>query len=144
MRLSQIQAVLRENVGDLQIKVEATDNNVNLKITGWKDAVAAVKRIQDAGVLKNTTTAVLSCEVIVLSGTDPVVVSSSTGNTFNNRLAEVRNRTAVLLEALNETLPDQPPEAVSFKLPDSSSLQQVSGDLAQLEKILSQIVLNDY
>lgn len=142
MRLRQVQATLREAIGKLQVRYEEIGGNVRL--TGWKEAHSGVEQIKAAGILKNIVGAVLAVDVVTQSVQDPIVVSVDIGRAFNNALTELRQRATTLLKALDETLPEESEESVSFKLPDSSSLQEVSKDLDRLETILSQIVVNDY
>jgi hypothetical protein len=142
MRLRLIQKVLEATVNDLQVSFKGR-NGDSYGITGLQSALNAVKKIQETGVLTAEIQQVFSTGVCS-TYFDELFVNEGTYNSFTRALQNLRERGDSLYYALQDLIQDDSQEIVSFRLPDSIQLDELTLLVDDLKKILEQSFVNEY
>jgi hypothetical protein len=117
----------------------------NWWVNDYRDAVMAARRLNAAGVLKNDTEAMLSVTEIATHVDSQITVSAEANRKFEAALIRTKNRGQVLLETLDAMLEAEEPEQIAIQLPtDETSLCDVGKTMQHIEKLLQQVVVNEY
>ena len=143
MRLREIEVVLKENIHFLTSNDQRLDSN-NHRITGFRKAIAAARRIKETGTLQEETAAVLSITAIANSAMDEVVVNNDIYTSFNSALQSLRKSATLLQRVLSDTLPPQEEDTISVKLPPDLDLKGLAKTSTDLDKVLTQALVNPY
>lgn len=140
MRLNQIRATLIAIRGKLTIRAVGLGGG-STRVENFTAALEAATHVRAAGILQDVCDRIIA-EPFTLAVNDVIVVDQSTYNAFNSALNELRQKSSQLADVLELVLQPQSSESMSFKLPDSSDLSDVGQTLAQMDKMLQQLVLH--
>ncbi len=142
MRLRLIQKVLETTENELYISHEFSGGD-NFKVSGLIAALKAVHKIEKTGVLKKEIQQILSVDIST-TNSDSLVVSSKTYNSFITSLNNLRDSSNCLSHALQDLIQDDSQSSVSFKLPESIQLEEITHLIEDLKKVLEQSLVNQY
>ena len=142
MRLRDIQQVLTDTIGGLQIATKDIHGSKDKEIHGSKQALEAIEDLKRTGIFTRETTALLSESAIVNNVRDTIVVPPPIYNNFFNTLASLRERAEVFLGVLNEFIDEQDPHSIGVKLPPRLDLKQTADTILDLDKLLQQALVN--
>jgi hypothetical protein len=142
MRLRLIQKILEATASELYVSQEFAGGD-NFKISGLINALNAVHKIERTGVLKEEVQQILSIDIST-TNSDSLVVSSKTYSSFSSSLSSLQDRSNCLCLALRDLIQDDSQVAVSFKLPESIQLEEITHLIEDLKKVLEQSLVNQY
>jgi hypothetical protein len=143
MRLRDIAELLRTTLPTFAFHSAGQTGN-NWYVTGYRAAVLSARKLNDAGVLVKDTSRMLSITEIAQHVENEITVSANAYNSFNGAMQRVRQRGEILLETLDEMLEGEAAEQIAIRLPDETDLSDVGELLQLLEKLLNQVVVNEY
>ncbi len=144
MRLDEIQQILHANVGRLRVTHTAAGDQQNFKVSGILEAAVGVREVQKTGIFQKECQAVLDVEALSLAVQDPVVVSTGIFKQYGSPLDTLRQRVAIVDAALNEYLEELKPESILVRLPEMTNVEAAGKMLIEIDKMLSQFVVNEY
>lgn len=144
MRLDSVREILKDNVNRLVIDTEPTEGGKNYKLRRFMIAIGAVREIQDTGMFQVLCRSILAQEVIVLAVHEPIVVSAGIASDFEAKLNSLRTRAQYVLDALNEFVTPLPEECIRVRLPETNDLETAAKITLDLNKLLNQVVVNEY
>ena len=142
MRLRDIQQVLTNTIGALQITVEKIPGSKDMEIQDTRQALGAIEALKQTEIFTREITALLSESAIVNNVRDTIVVPPSIYSNFVNTLASLRERASVFLGVLNEFIGEQDPHSIGVKLPPRLDLEQTADTIRDLDKLLQQALVN--
>ena len=127
------------------MRYSSSQTGNNWWVTDYRDAVIAARRLNAAGVLKNDTGAMLSVTEIATHVDSHITVSADANSKFASALDRIQKSGHVLLETLDAMFEAEEPEQIAIQLPtDETSLCEVGKTMQQIEKLLQQVVVNEY
>ncbi len=142
MRLRDIQQVLTDKIGALQITVKNIDGSNDKEIHGSRRTLEAIEALKPTGIFKAEITKLLSVSLIVNNVRDPIVVPLPIYQDFYKTLEGLRGRATVFLGVLNEFIDEQDPYSIGVKLPPRLDLEQTADTIRDLDKLLQQALVN--
>ena len=142
MRLRDIQQVLSDTVGRLQITTKDIPGSNDKEIHGSRRALEVIEALKQTGIFKEEITTLSSVSVIANNVSEPIVVSPSIHNIFHDTLTRLRQKATVLLGVLNEFIGEQDPNSIGVKLPPGLDLEQTAETIRDLNKLLQQALVN--
>ena len=142
MRLRDIQQVLTDTIGGLQIATKDIHGSKDKEIHGSKQALEAIEDLKRTGIFKQEITTLLSESAIVNNVRDTIVAPPSIYNNFSNTLARLRERATIFLGVLNEFIGEQDSHSIGVKLPPRLDLKQTADTILDLDKLLQQSLVN--
>ncbi len=143
MRLGFIEEVVRRQLDELKVTVVSTDGKLT-ELRGIHSAVAAVRILEQTGVLKSELAAVRSIQTIMLAADDHIGVAKKTADEFASALQTLRNRATTLVQALKDLSPSEDPNSIFVKVPDSTDWRELANWVDEIGKTLEQILVNDH
>ena len=142
MRLRDIQQVLTDTIGALQIRTKNIDGSNDKEIHGSRRTLEAIEALKPTGIFKAEITKLLSVSVIVNNVREPIVVPLPIYQDFHNTLARLHQRATVFLGMLNEFIDEQDLHSIGVKLPPGLDLKQTADAIRDLDKLLQQALVN--
>jgi hypothetical protein len=143
MRLRLIKKILEATTNELHISEQVVGGVNSMKISGLLSTLNAVRQIEKTGVLKQEVQQILSSD-ISLTSSDSLVVDGTTCHSFSNSIKILRERSNALFHALRDLMQDDFQEIVSFRLPESIQLDELTDLLQDLKRSLEQSLVNQY
>lgn len=143
MRLGLIREVLKKQLPDLKIREISSGGGV-IELSGIHAAMAALRAVQQTGVLKAEINSVLEVQALALSVEDHLTITTSVAERFKGALSELKTHGAQLIAALKDLIPAEDPNSIFIKLPDAIDLEGLSKWTDEIETTLQQLVVNDH
>lgn len=143
MRLVEIHSLLKKIIPSLKFTSTPIDQN-NIKLSDFREAICSIKRLNDSGLFRSQTQQILSIENLILATSEEIIINNNVLNNFANIFNSLKNKIYVLNETLRELLPEQNVDSISIRLPDDINLRTAGQYLIDIEKILSQSLINEY
>ena len=143
MRLRDIQQVLTDTIGELQIRTRVVEGSNDKEIRGSRRILEAIEALKPTGIFQEEIAILLSVSVIVNNVSDSIVVPLSAYQRFDKTLALLRERATVFLKVLDEFIDEQDPHSIGVKLPPRLDLKQTADTILDLNKLLQQALVND-
>ena len=140
MRLSAVRAVLEKAPlagGRLGIE-KRPDGYTFANLKSFKQLVASLEPIPQ---FQQTITA-LEGSRLYSTAQDGILVNDYEGSEISKLANSLYAGAVALLEMLRVALPEERPESVVIKLPDSDNLKEIAEALVKIEQAISQVVVN--
>ncbi len=142
MRLRDIQQVLTDTIGALQIEVKNIDGSNDKEIHDSRRTLEAIEALKPTEIFQEEITKLLSVSLIVNNVRDPIVVPLPVYQDFHNILARLQQRATFFLGVLNEFIGEQDPHSIGVQLPPRLDLKQTADTIRDLDKLLQQALVN--
>ena len=142
MRLRDIQQVLTDTIGALQIRTKNIDGSNDKEIHGSRRTLEAIEALKPTEVFKEEITKLLSVSLIVNNVSDPIVVPLPMYQDFHSTLTRLHQRATVFLGVLNEFIGEQDPHSIGVELPPRLDLEQTADTIRDLNMLLQQALVN--
>ncbi len=142
MRLRDIQQVLTDEIGALQIRTKNIDGSNDKEIHGSRRTLEAIEALKPTGIFQEEITKLLSVSLIVNNVRDPIVVPLPIYQDFHKTLARLQQRATVFLGVLNEFIGEQDPHSIGVRLPLGLDLKETAEIISDLDKLLQQALVN--
>ena len=144
MRIDEIRELIDQEIGDLDVEVTQVPSDAsNLKISGHRKAVAAARALEVTGAFPKEIEALVGDEN--LSGSvDPIVAQKDVAQRFAVKVRNLKGAAACVHRSLHALMLDTSETQVVIRLPHNGELSALVKDLSDLERLLSQAILNDF
>ena len=142
MRLRDIQQILTDTVGELQIRTKDIKGSNDKEIHASRLTLEAIEALKPTGIFQGEITKLLSVSLIVNNVRDPIVVPLPVYQDFHNTLARLQQRATLFLGVLNEFIGEQDSHSIGVKLPPRLDLKQTADTIRDLDKLLQQALVN--
>ncbi|MCP3957376.1 MAG: hypothetical protein GY719_05950 [bacterium] len=144
MRLREIHSILVSTFDDLQVELTAQTSKNNMRVSKFHRAIDGTRLILSAGVLQEECKAVLDRKEITDHARSSVVTDASSASKLQSSLNQLKQKAALLIEALGSVLGPDEKDVVAIKIPEHLDLDGVAKVLKDLDGLLAQALVNDY
>ena len=143
MRIDEMRELIEQEIDDLHVEVTQVPNDPhNRKISGQRKAVAAARALDVTGAFPEEIAAVVGDENLSDS-VDPIITRKDVAEQFAVKVKSLNGAAACVHRSLHALMLDTSDTQVVIRLPQNGDLSALVTDLSNLDRLLSQAVLND-
>ena len=144
MRIDEMRELIEQEQENLNVRVsEIAQSSTNRKVEGHRQAVNAARALGDTKAFKVEIDQILAIREFV-DAIDPIVVSKESAQLFSDRVATLRTAASAVHRGLKALTLDTAETQVVFHLPGNQDLSGLVKDLSELDKLLTQAVVNEH
>lgn len=144
MRMVEVRALLRELVGEIDVLSVAHSGGDGAVVSGIRRLQATIELLSHYGLFEKETESIQDYREFMLATDLSAAGRKPRADSFVQEVSSLAFKAARLLAVLEEVIPLQGEETISFRLPDDLDLSRAAEMMVKLDKILSQAVVNKY
>ena len=144
IRIDEMRELIERELPNLSVTVAPVpENSLNANVRGHRKAMNAARSLRDTKAFELEIDRALSHDVFV-DAIDPIVVTQKSADEFARHVGDLHATATAVLRGLKALTLDTTETQVVFRMPGNQDLSGLVKDLGQLDRLLTQAVVNKY
>ena len=144
MRIDEMRELIEQEIDNLHVEVKQVPQDPqNRRISGQQKAVAAARALDVTGAFPIEVGSVIGDQNLS-DAVDPIVIRKEVAEQFAFNVGKLHEAAACVHRTLHALILDTSETQVVIRLPDNRDLSALVEDLSNLNRLISQAVLNDH
>ena len=144
MRLRDIKEIVLSNYKNINFDGTSRGNGTYV-VTNFQEAIDSINNLKEFDFIQDALNNLVQIEDIYFNKAreDKVILDSATYSAFESIISSIKDKCDTVIKLINEAIPDQSESSISIKLPDFQDLTKLSEFFNDLDKALTQSLVNE-